>query len=101
MIEAFSFGLNWSILFAVVVAFMGSVLMAARRLRVRHHKVTLRALEREALKIWRADRPWARGWPRPRYRARDRGRGVRLTWRAGATGERARRRPRRPARRCG
>jgi hypothetical protein len=23
--------------------------------------------------------PWARGWPRPRYRARDRGRGVRLT----------------------
>jgi len=59
MIEGFSFGLNWSILFAVVVAFMGSVLMAARRLRVRHHKVTLRALEREALKIWRADRPKA------------------------------------------
>lgn len=45
--------------------------------------------------------PGARGLPRPSYRARARGRGVRLTGRGRTTGDRARRRPRRPARRCG
>jgi hypothetical protein len=43
--------------------------------------------------------PWKRGWTR--YRARTRGRGVRLTGRPGTTGDRARRRPRRAPRRRG
>jgi hypothetical protein len=40
-----------------VLAGLGSLLMAGRRLRLRNRKLTLAALERETLKLWRADRP--------------------------------------------
>jgi hypothetical protein len=58
VIEAGLLGMTVGSMFVLtLVAGLDSILLAWRRLKLRHHRLTLRSLERETWKLWRADRP--------------------------------------------